>query len=310
MTESTAPEQGTESSNAQSTGLSGLKLAQLQALAAQLGITGARRMRKSLLVEAIEAHQRGGAVAARDKAVEEKIEQTARKASQRHTSSGDDAAPAHRLAGIRTLFQRRYVAATLLFAGASFCGLLLVYGLNTWLPNIMRTAGYALGSSLLFLLALNTGGIVGTIAASRLADRVGIKPVAIGAFLVAALSVLLLSVDLGLAALVLLVAVAGFGTGAQILVNGFVAVHYPAHSRATALGWSLGIGRIGAVLGPILGGLVAGSGVGYQWNFYLFALFGLVGAVLLVGVPAAVRAAAGPAGTPTAAPAERGTPSG
>ncbi|RKQ36668.1 transcription termination factor Rho [Kocuria tytonis] len=98
MTESTAPEQGTETSTAQSTGLSGLKLAQLQALAAQLGITGARRMRKSLLVEAIEAHQRGGAVAERDKAVAEKIEQTARKASQRHTTpegvgaSGDDAA--------------------------------------------------------------------------------------------------------------------------------------------------------------------------------------------------------------------------
>ena len=97
MTESTAPEQGTDNSTAQSTGLSGLKLAQLQALAGQLGITGARRMRKSLLVEAIEAHQRGGAVAERDKAVEEKIEQTARKASQRHTTSGaeisgDDAA--------------------------------------------------------------------------------------------------------------------------------------------------------------------------------------------------------------------------
>lgn len=203
-------------------------------------------------------------------------------------------APTDRLAGIRTLFQRRYLAATLLFAGASFCGLLLVYGLNTWLPNIMRTAGYALGSSLLFLLALNTGGIVGTIAASRLADRIGIKPVAIGAFLVAALSVLLLSVDVGLALLVLLVAVAGFGTGAQILVNGFVAVHYPATSRATALGWSLGIGRIGAVLGPILGGLVAGSGAGYQWNFYLFAVFGLVGAGLLVAVPATRRAVVTP----------------
>ena len=94
MTESTAPEQGTESSTAQSTGLSGLKLAQLQALAAQLGITGARRMRKSLLVEAIEAHQRGGAVAERDKAVEEKIQQTARNASQRHTGSDDAAEPA------------------------------------------------------------------------------------------------------------------------------------------------------------------------------------------------------------------------
>ncbi|WP_144998096.1 transcription termination factor Rho [Kocuria marina] len=94
MTETTAPGQGTDTSNAQSTGLSGLKLAQLQALAAQLGITGARRMRKSLLVEAIEAHQRGGAVAERDKAVEAKIEQTARKASQRHSSDAPQSSSA------------------------------------------------------------------------------------------------------------------------------------------------------------------------------------------------------------------------
>lgn len=206
------------------------------------------------------------------------------------------AAPEHEdangLSAIRTLFRRGYLLATLLFAAASFCGLLLVYGLNTWLPNIMRTAGYALGSSLLFLLALNIGGIVGTIAASRLADRVGVKPVAVGAFVVATLSILLLSVNFPLALLMLCVAVAGFGTGAQILVNGYVAVHYPASSRATALGWSLGIGRIGAILGPILGGLVAGSALGYQWNFYLFAVFALVGAVLIAAVPVA-RAAAG-----------------
>ncbi|GAA2108585.1 hypothetical protein GCM10009824_01960 [Kocuria atrinae] len=91
VTETTAPEQGTENSKPQNTGLSGLKLAQLQALASQLGITGARRMRKSLLVEAIEAHQRGGAVAERDKAVEEKISETARKASTRRASSSDSA---------------------------------------------------------------------------------------------------------------------------------------------------------------------------------------------------------------------------
>jgi DNA-binding IclR family transcriptional regulator len=77
----------------------------------------------------------------------------------------------------------------------------------------------------------------------------------------------------------------------QILVNGYVAVHYPASSRATALGWSLGIGRIGAILGPILGGLVAGSALGYQWNFYVFAVFALLGAALIAAVPA-VRAAA------------------
>jgi AAHS family benzoate transporter-like MFS transporter len=198
---------------------------------------------------------------------------------------------ADRLAGVRALFRRTYLLATLLFAAASFCGLLLVYGLNTWLPNIMRTAGYALGSSLLFVLALNIGGIIGTIAASRLADRIGIKPVAAGAFGVATLSILLLSVNLPLTLLILCVAVAGFGTGAQILVNGYVAVHYPAGSRATALGWSLGMGRIGAILGPILGGFIAGSTLAYQWNFYLFAVFALLGAVLIAAVPR-VRAAA------------------
>lgn len=217
----------------------------------------------------------------------------------------DDIAPSaprqeevDRLAGIRTLFRRTYLLATLLFAAASFCGLLLVYGLNTWLPNIMRTAGFALGSSLLFLLALNIGGIIGTIAASRLADRVGIKPVAVGAFVAATLSILLLNVNFPLALLILCVAVAGFGTGAQILVNGYVAIHYPASSRATALGWSLGIGRIGAILGPILGGLVAGSALGYQWNFYLFAMFALLGAVLIAAVPPARAAAKAPDARP------------
>ena len=96
MTETTAPEQATDTSKAQSTGLPGLKLAQLQALAAQLGITGARRMRKSLLVEAIEAHQRGGAVAERDKAVEEKISETARKASSRRAPAASESATAQR----------------------------------------------------------------------------------------------------------------------------------------------------------------------------------------------------------------------
>ncbi|MFC6259068.1 Rho termination factor N-terminal domain-containing protein, partial [Kocuria oceani] len=65
MTETTDLSTGTEetTTDTRNAGLSALKLAQLQALASQLGITGARRMRKSLLVDAIAAHQRGGAVA-------------------------------------------------------------------------------------------------------------------------------------------------------------------------------------------------------------------------------------------------------
>ncbi|KAA9395644.1 transcription termination factor Rho [Kocuria coralli] len=98
MTETTDLTTGADqaTSDAKSTGLSGLKLAQLQALAAQLGITGARRMRKSLLVDAIEAHQRGGSVADRDRKVTDQIEQTAQRASAKagatpNESSSDSA---------------------------------------------------------------------------------------------------------------------------------------------------------------------------------------------------------------------------
>ena len=102
--------------------------------------------------------------------------------------AGEDAAPKSRLAGFAVLFRRPYVAATLLFGGASFCGLLLVFGLNTWLPQIMRQAGYPLGSALQFLLALNVGAIAGTILISVLADRFGSKPVIATAFLAACIA--------------------------------------------------------------------------------------------------------------------------
>jgi AAHS family benzoate transporter-like MFS transporter len=207
----------------------------------------------------------------------------------------------------RALFVPAYLRATLLFAAASFCGLLLVYGLNTWLPQIMRKAGYDLGSSLAFLLVLNAGAVIGAIGASTIADRIGIRPVAITAFLCAAVSVILMSFQQPTAALFVLVALAGLGSvGTQILVNGYVATYYPDNLRATALGWSLGVGRAGAIAGPILGGLVAASALGYQWNFYLFAVVATLGLLLIAGVrPPGHQLRPGDADSPLAKPGRR-----
>ncbi|MEU0468857.1 aromatic acid/H+ symport family MFS transporter [Amycolatopsis sp. NPDC006131] len=193
-------------------------------------------------------------------------------------------------AGPRALFGKGSLTATLLFGAASFCGLLLVYGLNTWLPQLMRQAGYPLGSALTFLLVLNVGAIVGGVLASLLADRFGPKPVTVSAFLLATACLVVLSQRVDTAVLFVAVAIAGLGSvGTQILVNGFVAVHYPASVRATALGWALGVGRAGAIVGPLFGGWVLASGIGFQWNFYGFAVPALVGALLIGLVPRAVR---------------------
>lgn len=209
-------------------------------------------------------------------------------------ASDASAAPAAEGRGgaLAVLFSRQHVVATVLFGVASFFGLLLVYGLNTWLPQIMREAGYPLGSALRFLLVLNAGAVVGALLVSILADRFGSKPVTTLAFLSAAVSIYALSLEPSVALLYLLIAVAGFGTiGTQILVNGYVATHYPADSRATALGWSLGVGRIGAIVGPTFGGWMLASGRGLEWNFYGFAVPAVLGAAVIVAVPAAAHLA-------------------
>lgn len=213
------------------------------------------------------------------------------------------------VSSMRELFTPRWRRSTLLFAAANFCGLLLVYGLNTWLPQIMRSAGFALGSSLAFLLVLNLGAIVGAISASFVADRIGVQKVVTASFLIACVAIFLISLNLPAGLLFLLVAVAGLGSvGTQILVGGFCATHYPQKLNATALAWSLGVGRIGAICGPLLGGLIAGWAFGYQVNFYAFAAVAVLGAAVVASVRTQVRRrdSLGAAPTAPAAPTHAG----
>jgi AAHS family benzoate transporter-like MFS transporter len=165
-----------------------------------------------------------------------------------------------------------------LFAVANFAGFLLVFGLNTWLPQLMRLAGYNLGSALAFLLALNIGGVIGGLAGSALADRWGPRWVATVLFGLAAVSLVLIAVPMPVALTYFVVAVAGAASvGNQIVVYGYVATHYPTHQRATALGITSGLGRLGAATGPLLGGLLVASGL--TLNVTTFAAVAVLGAV-------------------------------
>ena len=129
--------------------------------------------------------------------------------------------------------------------------LLLVYGLNTWLAELMKDAGYPLGSSLAFLGTLNLGAIVGAISAGRAADRFGAKRVTSVGFLVGAVAIALLALKPPQTVVFALLFVGGYGTiGTAMIVNAYVTEHYPAANRATAIGWALGVGRTGAILGP------------------------------------------------------------
>ena len=200
--------------------------------------------------------------------------------AEEHASEGGG------LGAIKTLFSSGYLLGTLAFSVASFMGLLLVYGLNQWLPTIMRDAGYALGAALAFLLVLNLGAVIGLLLAGPVADRYGSKTVNVAWFALAAVSLFLLSVQMPLVLTYLAVLVTGVWVfSAHVLLYAHVSKHYPTSGRGTALGWAAGIGRVGAICGPLLGGLLVGAGLAVPWGFYAFALVGLLGAIFIALVP-------------------------
>lgn len=192
--------------------------------------------------------------------------------------------------GFAALARKPLLRPTALLGLMSFSGLLLTYGLNTWLPQIMSEAGYNAKGSLSFLLVLNGGAIVGGLIASRIADRTGPQRVIAVTFCLAALSLVLLTLSFPLG--VLLVAVAGAGIGAigtQVLIYGFVSNYYPTTARAAGVAWCAGFGRLGGILGPLLGGILLGAGIASSTAFYIFAVVALLGALVTTAVPA-VRA--------------------
>ena len=172
----------------------------------------------------------------------------------------------------------------------SFAGLLLTYGLNTWLPQIMGEQGYGKNYSLTFLLVLNLARdrrrparVVrrrpGRRQARRRLDLRARRAVACPAAAVACRPRVLF----------LAVALAGVGTiGTQVLIYGLVSNYYPTNARAAGVAWCAGFGRLGGIVGPIIGGVLVGAGVGGSTAFQLFAAVSLA---RRAGDPA--RAAAG-----------------
>ncbi|MFC9503754.1 MFS transporter [Streptomyces sp. NPDC057002] len=189
---------------------------------------------------------------------------------------------------VKALFSRDYAVATLCFLVMSCLCLFMIYGYNTWLPEIMGRAGYSSGSALGFLLMFNLGAVVGQLLISLAADRLGSKPIIVTTYLLSGVAVVLLSLRLPTAVLYAAVALGGVGAmGTQTFVLAYVSKYYPVRMGATALGWALGFGRVGSMLAPPLLGLIIGAGLAYQWNFYALAVPGVIGAALIGLVPRA-----------------------
>lgn len=186
-------------------------------------------------------------------------------------------------ASIAELFRHGRTLRTLMLWLSFFCCLLLVYLLSSWLPKVLQEAGYAERASLLSLFSLNFGGMAGAIMGGRLGDRFGLPKVVVAYFAAAALSISLIGFNPAPGVLFLLVFVAGATTiGTQILLYASVAQLYNLSVRSTGLGWASGVGRIGAIVGPTLGGVLLARELPLGQNFLIFAIPAAVSAMAML----------------------------
>ncbi|WP_321789592.1 MFS transporter [Burkholderia pyrrocinia] len=183
-------------------------------------------------------------------------------------------------APVRQLFDDGRGFSTVMFWIACFMCLFMVYALSSWLTRLMASAGYSLGSALTFVLVLNAGAMVGAIGGGWLADRFPIKTVLVSMYLLAAVSITLLGYKMPTALLFVLVGLAGASTiGTQIVNCAYAGQFYPMAIRSTGIGWTLGVGRSGAILAPIVIGVLVGIDLPLHQNFMAIGLPALAAAV-------------------------------
>jgi MFS transporter, AAHS family, 4-hydroxybenzoate transporter len=201
---------------------------------------------------------------------------------------------------VRHLLNEGRALNTMLLWIVFFCNLLIIYYLNSWLPAVLRESQVPLTSALRLSGLVSWGGIVSTLILGPLVDRYGAPGIVTLLYLGAAVFIFGIGLS-GANVPFLAVTIAGCGMcviGAQSFINVMSAVIYPTAIRSTGVGWALGIGRIGAIVGPVVGGILLAAHFSPRNLFFGIAVPALICAVSMFALGRRQRAAE------TRAPAE------
>lgn len=174
---------------------------------------------------------------------------------------------------LRDIFGRELLTMTTLLWIGAFLTTSFLYIIVNWLPSAVRASGYTLQSSVLMISLFNIGGIAGALLLGLLMDRFGPFKVMPFAFGIAGLA--MAAIDASRAAPVWLMAtsflsgLAGYGAG--LSYASLTLMLYPQPLQTTAVGYVVGIGRLGAAIGPLLAGLALSVGFAIGRLFYFAA---------------------------------------
>jgi len=184
------------------------------------------------------------------------------------------------------LFRDGRSVGTILLWIINFMNLLNLYFLASWLPTVANQAGYGLGTSVLVGTMEQLAGMIGGFTLGLFVQRWGFIRVLVTCFAVGCINIALIGrPGLSLAMLFTVVFLAGFGVvGGQTAVNALSATYYPTDLRATGIGAGLGIGRIGAIIGPVVGGILMGRHLPTEKLFLVAAVPAFVSALAMIAM--------------------------
>ena len=184
------------------------------------------------------------------------------------------------------LFAQGRAIVTLMLWTMFFMNLLNLWFLNNWLPTIMNDAGIQVETASLITSLFQIGGIVGALLlAGTVGRRLSFGVLAATYFAAAVFILFIGEAGASIPLLILTVFASGMGViGGQTVSNALSADFYPTAIRSTGVGWCLGIGRVGSILGPILGGFLLTYGGSARRVFWAAAVPALMATFAAIAV--------------------------
>jgi MFS transporter, AAHS family, 4-hydroxybenzoate transporter len=184
------------------------------------------------------------------------------------------------------LFAGRRATGTILIWTVYFMNLLNLYFLNSWLPTIMSDASIPVATAIRLTALFQIGGIGGALVLGAVLDRYFSFWILAGCYLWAAVCVFFIGAS-GASTVMLGITIASAGLGiigGQNACHALTAGFYPTAIRSTGVGWALGIGRIGSIVGPVLGGLLLARGTPIGRVFWAAAVPALIATMAAAGI--------------------------
>jgi benzoate transport len=182
---------------------------------------------------------------------------------------------------VNKLLNKEYRIPTYQLWTALFMAFGCLYFLISWIPKLAEATGLSMSLAIYAGTVFNVGAFFGIIIQGYFSSRTGLKKTVAVFLVVTGILMATFKLFSGSSSLLFVIGLLGF-----TLQGGFVGLYavaarmYPTEFRTTGLGWAIGIGRFGAVIGPALGGILIGMGLSMAENFLIFSIPAIIAGVI------------------------------